>query len=80
MVQRKTNRSFTEGTPKKDLRPSQVYRILSGFSDEAIVFLVAKWHAAIRETIEPAEATPYAYVKHRTIRTALTGQDLRPWG
>jgi tRNA nucleotidyltransferase (CCA-adding enzyme) len=68
-------------TEKRTVRPSQVYRILSEFSDEALVLLLAKQESTqYRRRSSLLKRRLVAYVKHRTIRTVLTGRDLQALG
>jgi tRNA nucleotidyltransferase (CCA-adding enzyme) len=75
------DRALKRLTEKETVRPSQVYRILSEFSDEALVLLLAKVASTqYGRRSSLLKRRLVAYVKHRTIRTALTGRDLQALG
>jgi tRNA nucleotidyltransferase (CCA-adding enzyme) len=75
------DRALKRLTAKETVRPSQVYRILSEFSDEALVLLLAKVASTqYGRRSSLLKRRLVAYVKHRTIRTALTGRDLQALG
>ncbi len=63
------------------IRPSQVYRLLVDLPDETLVLALAKQmslqHAVILSRLKGQLA---AYMKNRTIKTALTGRDLQSMG
>ena len=68
-------------TDKGTVQPSQVYRLLEDFSDEALVLLLAKQgsrHRGVRLSLLTRHLV--AYVKNRTIKTTLTGRDLQAMG
>lgn len=57
------------------LRPSETVRLLTGLSDETLVFLLAK------NTSESAKRQISAYLTtYRTIKPALTGKELKAFG
>jgi tRNA nucleotidyltransferase (CCA-adding enzyme) len=68
-------------TDRGTVRPSQVYRFLAEFSDEALMLLLAK-QVSTRHRGQSSllKRRLMAYVKNRTIRTALTGRDLQALG
>ena len=68
-------------TDKGAVRPSQVYRLVTDFSDEALVLLLAK-QVSMQQGVRLNLLKRYlvAYVKNRTIKTALTGRDLQTMG
>ena len=68
-------------TNKGTVRPSQVYRLFTHLSDEALVLLLAKqlsMQHGVRLSLLKRHIM--AYVKNRTIKTALTGRDLQTMG
>lgn len=68
---------------KGAVRPSQVYRLLADFSDEALVLLLAKQVAVqhgVRGRLSLLKRRLLANVKNRAIETALTGRDLQAMG
>jgi tRNA nucleotidyltransferase (CCA-adding enzyme) len=66
---------------RETVRPSQVYRLLAGFSHEALVLLLAK-QVAIRHNVRLRLLKRHlmAYMKNRTFKTVLTGRDLQTMG
>jgi tRNA nucleotidyltransferase (CCA-adding enzyme) len=68
-------------TDTKTIRPSQVYRLLADFSDEALVLLLAR-QVAMRHEVRLSLLKRYlvSYVKSRTVKTTLTGRDLQAMG
>jgi tRNA nucleotidyltransferase (CCA-adding enzyme) len=78
---RLVDRALKRLTNKGTVRPSQVYRLLADFSDEALVLLLAKQVSAqhgVRVSLLKRHLV--AYVKNRAIKTALTGRDLQAMG
>jgi tRNA nucleotidyltransferase (CCA-adding enzyme) len=75
LVDRALKRLTKEGTV-----PSQAYRLLEDFSDEALVLLLAKLskQQGVRPSLLRRHLT--AYMKNRTMKTALTGRDLQAMG
>ena len=75
------DRTLKKLTDTRAIRPSQVHHLLAGFSDEALVLLLAKqismqhkiWLSLLKRRLA-------AYVKNRTIKTVLTGWDLQSMG
>ena len=78
---RLVDRALKRLTNKGTVRPSQVYRLLADFSDEALVLLLAKQVSA-QHGVRLSLLKRYlvAYVKNRAIKTALTGRDLQAMG
>ena len=66
---------------RKTARPSQVYRLLADFSNEALVLLLAK-QVAIQHKVRLSLLKRHlmAYMKSRTFKTVLTGRDLQTMG
>jgi len=62
-------------------RPSQVYRLLVDLSDETLVLLLAKQISAQhRARLGLLKRHLVAYMKNRSVKTALTGRDLQGMG
>jgi tRNA nucleotidyltransferase (CCA-adding enzyme) len=77
LVDRALNRLTNKGT----LRPSQVYRLLTDFLDEALVLFLAKQVSAQHGMrLSLLKQHLVAYMKNRAIKTALTGRDLQAMG
>ncbi len=75
------DRALKRLTNKGTVRPSQVYRLFADLSDEALVLLLAKqvsMQHGVRLSLLKRHLV--AYVKNRTIKTALTGRDLQTMG
>jgi len=68
-------------TDTKTIPPSQVYRLLADFPDEAFVLLLAR-QIAMRHGVQLSLLKRYlaAYMKSRTVKPALTGRDLQAMG
>jgi tRNA nucleotidyltransferase (CCA-adding enzyme) len=66
---------------RETVRPSQVYRLLADFSNEALVLLLAK-QVAIQHNVRLSLLKRHlmAYMKNRTFKTVLTGGDLQTMG
>jgi tRNA nucleotidyltransferase (CCA-adding enzyme) len=77
----RVDRAVKKLTGKGTVRPSQVYRLFTDFSDEALVLLLAK-QVSRQQGVRLSLVKRYlvAYVKNRTIKTALTGRDLQTLG
>ena len=78
---RRVDRELKRLTNKGTVRPSQVYRLLEDFSNEALVLLLAKQVSAqhgVRLSLLKRHLV--AYVKNKAIKTALTGRDLQAMG
>jgi tRNA nucleotidyltransferase (CCA-adding enzyme) len=75
------DRALKRLTNKGTVRPSQVFRLLADFSDEALVLLLAKQVSAqhgVRVSLLKRHLV--AYARNRAIKTALTGRDLQAMG
>jgi tRNA nucleotidyltransferase (CCA-adding enzyme) len=78
---RRVDRVLKRLTDKGTVRPSQVYRLLAGLSDEALVLLLAKQVSAQHVVrLSLLKQHLMVYVKNRAIKTALTGRDLQAMG
>jgi tRNA nucleotidyltransferase (CCA-adding enzyme) len=68
-------------TAKGPIQPSQIYRLLEGFSDEALVLLLAK-QVSRRQIVglKLLKRHLMVYLKNRRTETALTGRDLQSMG
>ena len=77
----RVDRALKRLTNKGKVQPSQVYRLLADFSDEALVLLLAK-QVGRQQMVGLSLLKRYlvAYIKNRTIKTALTGRDLQAMG
>ena len=68
-------------TDARTIRPSQVYRLLAGFSDEALVLLLARQVASQHKVLlSRLKRYLVSYMKSRTVKTSLTGRDLQAMG
>ena len=68
-------------TDKGTVRRSQIFRLLEDFSDETLVLLLAKQLGRQQGVgLSLLQRRLVAYVKNRTIKTALTGRDLQAMG
>ena len=78
---RRVDRALKKLTNNATVRPSQVYRLLADLSDEALVVLLAK-QVGMKHRVRLSLLKRHlaAYVKNRTIKTALTGRDLETMG
>ncbi|TKB67139.1 MAG: CCA tRNA nucleotidyltransferase [Nitrospira sp.] len=78
---RQVDRALKRLTNKETARPSQVYRLLTDFSDEALVLLLAK-QLSVQHGVRLSLLKRHlvAYVKNKAIKTALTGRDLQAMG
>jgi tRNA nucleotidyltransferase (CCA-adding enzyme) len=78
---RRVDHALKRLTDKGTVRPSQVYRLLADFSDEALVLLLAKQVSKQQRVgLNLLKRRLVAYMKNRTIKTALTGRDLQAMG
>ena len=78
---RLVDRALKRLTDKRTVRPSQVYRLLVDFSDEALVLLLAKQASAQQgERLSLLKRYLLAYVKNKAVKAALTGRDLQAMG
>jgi tRNA nucleotidyltransferase (CCA-adding enzyme) len=75
------DRALKRLTREGIVRPSQVYRLLEHFSGEALVLLLAK-QRSVRHRVRLSRLERYlvAYVKSKSVKTALTGRDLQAMG
>ena len=76
------DRALKRLTNKKGtVRPSQAFRLLADFSDEALVLLLAKQVSAQHEAqVSLLKRHLVAYVKNKAVKTALRGRDLQAMG
>jgi tRNA nucleotidyltransferase (CCA-adding enzyme) len=81
IVGRRVDYALKRLTNKGPVWPSQVYRLLEDFSDEALVLLLAK-RVGTQHGVRLSLLKRYlvAYMKNRAIKTALTGRDLQAMG
>jgi tRNA nucleotidyltransferase (CCA-adding enzyme) len=80
-VGRRVDRALKRLADKKTARPSQVYRLLADYSDEALALLLAKLMSAqpaARLNLLKRHLVEYA--KNKSVKTALTGRDLQAMG
>ncbi|MEO5631398.1 MAG: hypothetical protein ABIO96_01230 [Nitrospiraceae bacterium] len=77
----RVDRALKRLTNKETVRPSQVYRLLTDFSDEALVLLLAK-QLSVQHWVRLSLLKRHlvAYVKNKAIKTVLTGRDLQAMG
>ena len=74
-------RALKRLTDKRTVRPSQVYRLLEDFSDEALVLLLAKQASAQQgERLSLLKRYLLAYVKNKGCQSGADGAGWRPWG
>jgi len=81
MVGRRLDRTLKRITDPGTVRPSQLYRLLENFSDEALVLLLAKsqrLQSVARLSLLKRQLA--AYGKNKAVKTALTGRDLQAMG
>jgi tRNA nucleotidyltransferase (CCA-adding enzyme) len=77
----RVDRALKSLTREGIVRPSQVYRLLEHFSGEALVLLLAKQRSVRhRVRLSRLERHLVAYVKSKSVKTALTGRDLQALG
>ena len=75
------DRALKRLTNKGTVRPSQVYRLLADFSDEALMLLLAKQvNRPQGMGLSLLKRHLVAYAKNRAIKTALKGRDLQAMG
>jgi tRNA nucleotidyltransferase (CCA-adding enzyme) len=80
-VGHRVDRALERLTDKRTARPSQVYRLLADFSEEALVLLLAKQMSAPHGArLSLLKRHLVAYVKNKAVKTALTGRDLQAMG
>ena len=75
------NRALKWLAQKRTIRPSQIYRLLEGYSDEALVLLLAK-QVSRRQRVGLSLLKRHlvVYMKNKAAKTALTGRDLQAMG
>lgn len=76
----RVGRALKRLTGKGKLQPSQVYRLLAKFSDEALILLLAKQRITQSGLWGLLKRQLMAYMKNRAMKTVLTGQDLQAMG
>jgi tRNA nucleotidyltransferase (CCA-adding enzyme) len=78
---RQVDRALKKLTNTGTVRRSQIFRLLADLSDEALVLLLAK-QVSMQHGVRLGLLKRHlvAYVKNRTIKTALTGRDLQAMG
>ncbi len=76
----RVGRALKRLTGKGKLQPSQVYRLLAKFSDEALILLLAKQRITQSGLWGLLKRQLVAYMKNRAMKTVLTGQDLQAMG
>jgi tRNA nucleotidyltransferase (CCA-adding enzyme) len=80
-IGRRVDRTLKRLAEKGTARPSQVYRLLADFSDETLVLLMAKQMSAQQGArVSLLKRQLVAYVKNKSVKTALTGRDLQIMG
>ncbi len=80
-IGRRVDRALKRLTENGTARPSQVYRLLTDFSDETLVLLLAKQMSAQHGAqVSLLKRHLVAYVKNKSVKTALTGRDLQIMG
>ena len=80
-VGRRVDRALKRLTDKKTARPSQVYRLLADFPDEALALLLAKQMSAQHAArLNLLKRHLVGYAKNKSVKTALTGRDLQTMG
>jgi len=68
-------------TGKGTVRPSQAYRLLADFSDEALVLLLAKQVCRQQGVgLSLLKRRLVGHIKNKTVKTILTGRDLQAMG
>ena len=78
---RRVDRVLKRLTSIGTVRPSQIYRLLEGFSEEALVLLLSKQVSRKQsDGLKLLKRYLVVYLKHRTTKTALTGRDLQSMG
>lgn len=78
---RRVDRTLKRLTDRKIARPSQAYRLLEDFSNEALVLLLAKQASSVKGVgLSLLKRHLVAYMKNKVVKTALTGRDLQAMG
>ncbi len=68
-------------TKEGTIRRSQIFRLLEDFSDETLVLLLAKQMSRRQKAgLDLLRRRLTAYIKNKTMKTALTGRDLQVMG
>ena len=76
----RVDRALKRLTGKGKLQPSQVYRLMAKFSDEALILLLAKQRITQSGLRGLLKRQLVAYMKNRAMKTVLTGRDLQAMG
>jgi tRNA nucleotidyltransferase (CCA-adding enzyme) len=78
---RSVDRALKRLTNPGRVRPSQTYRLLEDFSDEALVLLLAKRRSTQSSVgFSLLKRRIVAYMKNKAVKTTLTGRDLQAMG
>jgi tRNA nucleotidyltransferase (CCA-adding enzyme) len=78
---RLVDRALKALTNKGTIRPSQIYRLLEGFSEETLVLLLAKQVSRKQKVgLSLLKRHLVAYMNNKVVSTALTGRDLQAMG
>jgi tRNA nucleotidyltransferase (CCA-adding enzyme) len=78
---RSVDRALKRLTDPGTVRPSQAYRLLEDFSDEALVLLLAKQRSTQSSVgFSLLKRRIVAYMKNKAVKTTLTGRDLQIMG
>ena len=78
---RSVDRALKRLTDPGTVRPSQAYRLLEDFSDEALVLLLAKQRSTQSSVgFSLLKRRIVAYMKNKAVKTTLTGRDLQAMG
>jgi tRNA nucleotidyltransferase (CCA-adding enzyme) len=77
---RRVDRALKRLTDPGTVRPSQAYRFLADFSDEALVLVLAKQRSTRSGLRGLLKRQLVAYMKNRAMKTVLTGWDLQAMG
>lgn len=76
----RVDRALKRLTDSRAVRHSQVFRLLTDFSDEALVLILAKQRSTQSGLRGLLKRHLVAHMKNRTVKTALTGRDLQSMG
>ena len=78
---RSVDRALKRLTDPGTVRPSQAYRLLEDFSDEALVLLLAKQRSTQSSVgFSLLKRRIVEYMKNKAVKTTLTGRDLQIMG
>ena len=78
---RSVDRALKRLTDPGTVRPSQAYRLLEDFSDEALVLLLAKQRSTQSSVgFSLLKRRIVEYMKNKAVKTTLTGRDLQAMG